>query len=1008
MNSRTNRSATLRRTALAVALSMGVAGVAFAQSTTGSIFGLAEAGETVSISGSTGITREVPVDSTGRYRVGNLPLGTYTVSLQKNGAVVNTRNNVNLTVNAGTEVSFVAAPVSAADATALSGVSVTANSLPSIDVSSVDSRTVVTSETLARLPLNRSAESIALLAPGAVSGSGQFGEGKTVSFGGAGATENAYYINGYNSTDPLRSIGGVGLPYGAIDQQEVYTGGYSAKYGRSDGGVISQVGKRGTNEWKFGAQVLWAPKFAANERNNVYYPTHALPAGYHYTNPDLPGTEYQNRDGNKEWTTTYSAYIGGPLIKDKLYLFLAAESEKTEGTSTTSADQAVIANNHYRYSSPKYYAKLDWNINDSNILELTGIQSNDERQGTYYDYNYDTHAEGDFVGYPDSTKVASKYYIGKYTSYITDDLTFTLTYGKSKTDDLQNNPGNSPFPHIVSPQNQDPLIVGDNPIVNSSPSSVVKADGAGSETHGLRLDLEYQLGDHHLAAGIDNMFFRAIDEGQSEAGPGYHWTYNKQGDPTAPINDHLGVPPAGGRGYYVTKGIFVTTTGMSVDQKAQYIEDRWQVNDKFLLSLGLRNDKFNNMNNAGDSYVDSGNQWAPRLGFSWDVFGDSTMKIFGNLGRYYLALPNSVSIRGASASTNTAEHFTYTGIDENGEPTGLHALTDGPVSTNDEFGQDTDAKTIAAHNLSSQYQDEGIIGISKAFGPSWTAGATFTVRKLQAAIDDVCDPDKVAAKFDASGGDSSTVKIPGCQIFNPGKTNDFLLANLNGGGYSTVTMTKDDWGFSEGAKRKYYGLNLFLEHPFDGKWQARLDYTFSRSYGNTEGQVKSDIGQTDVSKTQDWDAAGLMTYANGLLANNRKHQIKLYGSYEITPEWILAGSLQILSGTPKSCLGYFVDETDPIGYGSSYHYCDGQISHPGDAGNQPWTKRLDLGVSYRPAFADHKLSFGVNVFNVFNENKPLQSIYRFETNPSTLSNTYGMGNFYEDPRYVRFSATYDY
>lgn len=76
-----------------------------------------------------------------------------------------------------------------------------------------------------------------------------------MSFGGSSAAENAYYINGFNSTDPLGGPGGLTLPYGSIDQQEIYTGGYSAKYGRSDGGVINAVGKRGTNEWRFGGQI---------------------------------------------------------------------------------------------------------------------------------------------------------------------------------------------------------------------------------------------------------------------------------------------------------------------------------------------------------------------------------------------------------------------------------------------------------------------------------------------------------------------------------------------------------------------------------------------------------------------------------------------------------------------------------------------------------------------------------------------------------------------------------
>ena len=82
-----------------------------------------------------------------------------------------------------------------------------------------------------------------------------------------------------------------------------------------------------------------------------------------------------------------------------------------------------------------------------------------------------------------------------------------------------------------------------------------------------------------------------------------------------------------------------------------------------LLSLGVRNDRFTNKNNFGATYLDAKDQWAPRLGFAWDVNGDSSLKVFGNAGRYFLALPNNVAIRGASASTFTREYFNYTGID---------------------------------------------------------------------------------------------------------------------------------------------------------------------------------------------------------------------------------------------------------------------------------------------------------------------------------------------------------
>ena len=55
----------------------------------------------------------------------------------------------------------------------------------------------------------------------------------------------------------------------------------------------------------------------------------------------------------------------------------------------------------------------------------------------------------------------------------------------------------------------------------------------------------------------------------------------------------------------------------------------------------------------GQDFVVEKNQWEPRLGFSWDVNGDSSLKIYGNAGRYYLALPQSVGERAATQSTNT-------------------------------------------------------------------------------------------------------------------------------------------------------------------------------------------------------------------------------------------------------------------------------------------------------------------------------------------------------------------
>jgi len=252
-------------------------------------------------------------------------------------------------------------------------------------------------------------------------------------------------------------------------------------------------------------------------------------------------------------------------------------------------------------------------------------------------------------------------------------------------------------------------------------------------------------------------------------------------------------------------------------------------------------------------------------------------------------------------------------------------------------------------------------------------------------------------------------------LFNPGATNSYSVLKKDGS-FAHVSMSAHDWGFTDGAKRKYSALDLYLEHPFDGKWQGRVDYTFSRSYGNTEGQVRSDIGQSDVSKTEDWDFASLMVGSNGVLSNDRTHQLKAYGAYQISPEWLVSGRLQLISGTPKSCLGYYpgpggadgAKGVDPSGYGGAYRFCNGQLTPPGSIGRTPWVRQLDLGLTYSPAFADRKLALKIDIFNVTNERKPIQVSASYEDTPGGVSNTYGMATYYQTPRYARLSATYDF
>lgn len=97
---------------LTIAALIGICGAAgsatvYAQSTAGTIFGVAPAGDSISAKSTTnGLQRRVMVASDGRYHLAALPVGVYTVTLEKNGAPLVKHEDVAVNVNRGMRVDF--------------------------------------------------------------------------------------------------------------------------------------------------------------------------------------------------------------------------------------------------------------------------------------------------------------------------------------------------------------------------------------------------------------------------------------------------------------------------------------------------------------------------------------------------------------------------------------------------------------------------------------------------------------------------------------------------------------------------------------------------------------------------------------------------------------------------------------------------------------------------------------------------------------------------------------
>jgi outer membrane receptor for ferrienterochelin and colicin len=1035
----------LKRSALAVALGMCFAGAVDAQSNiTGTIFGQvpAQPGTTIVIENlDTGFSRTIQADAQGRYRAASLPNGRYRVTLQKDGNVVGVRDNVQVNIAGGVDVSFAQAGAAQLDA-----VTVTGDVIPVIDVSQTDTRTVLTAEQLSKISIARDIASVAMLAPSVVRNDSYQAGGNTVpSFGGSASSENAYFINGYNVTNPLTSVGFSALPFDAIGEQQILTGGYGAEFGRSTGGVINIVTKRGTNEWKGGLYTFWIPEYTRAAPRDIYYentgfyPVNGpvrLPNGTvvdastRTADQRTDGTLSNYRGSNLSWTTTVGAYLSGPLLKDRLFIYANAETEKREGTEVLSnrVSTGTTANQgwrEYRFNLPRWSTKIDWNITDDHILEFTGIQDRSTTDSQLYAFNYGTLTHGLTPTSKSTADNQSRLYIAKYTGYLTDNLTVSALFGRQKiTHNDQTQGVRSDCPQIVAAaQNRAPGIT--YPLgCQISTSTAYPVLQPEENTKGWRLDVAYQLGDHELRVGYERQDAEAsIHNGMAG---GVRYTYGRLAVPTNPVDASLGIlSPAsngglGAQGYYVQAIYRGANADPKVEQASQYVEDRWHVTDNFLLSIGLRNEQFTNFDGVGRPYISQRHQLDPRVGFSWDLRGDSTLKLFGNVGRYHLATPNQAAIRGAAASLNGSVYFTYTGVDPvTGTPTGLTLIpqvANNPVrcpgsdmvSSNLECNTAPDPLTTTAKDLKSHYQEEYILGFEQALSPTYAWGAKATFRELKSAIDDICG-----------------VKLRGkCLNANPGETNTFLFLNPDGT-YTQQTFTTEELGFPK-LKRKYYAIDLFAEHSFDNNWYAKAEYTFSRNWGNTEGQLASDLdtgagGQADVGRTQDWDLPQLMVGSNGVLPNHRKHQFKAFGYYQWTPEWRTGATLIAASGRPRNCTSHYPTADAGLYSGAAYWFCglasngstpasaDYRISPRGSFGTAPWSTQLNLNVAYTPNWANEKLTLGMDIINVLNQQTPGTYNPRMETATRGQPNQFFQQEIQTaPPRYLRFMARYDF
>ncbi len=990
----TNRQAQAwRRTSLSIAVGLMLSAVAMAQSSEGTLYGQAKASSTVTVTSlENGSTRQVQTDASGKFSLPKLQPGRYSV------ASGGDKQEVTVSIGSGTQVVL--------GGTTLEQVQVTGSRTRSaIDVASVESNTVFTQEQLQSLPVPRNVNSVALLAPGVVKGDSGLGDGGIPSFGGASVAENGYYINGYDVTNIRNFLSYANLPFDAIAEQQIKTGGYGAEYGRSLGGVISLATKRGTNEWKGGVSMYWEPASLRSKGQNVKdNEPEAAGKGY---------TLFQAADTKSTFST--NVYGGGPIIKDKLFIFGLVEA--TNNTNNTfSQNQSTTTTSN----KPNGLLKIDFTPTDQHRFELTAI--NNKKEVGIVDYSnatpYSTSHDG--AGSSSTQTYGGDVTIGKYTGYLTDNLTVSalvgrVNYQQPLTTGARTAGANCPAVYVLPGTTYAgcwnepfPGLPGRDP--SAPPTDSDKRDSS-------RFDVDYAVGDHTLRAGVDNQKFVSAEAGGSAYSGG---VYYRDFLSTGAVN---GVAVPAGTVYTRARIQNATSGVYQVENKAFYVEDSWKVQKNLLLYGGLRWESFNNMNGDGDSFIKKDNLMAPRVGFSWDTNSDSSLKIYGNAGRYFIPVASNTNIRATRGELTTQAFYTFTGRDPVTQaPLNLKQIGTTLVTTDGSLALPA---TIADINLSPMSQDEYILGFQKAVAKGWTAGVKYTHRKINNGMDDWCDPASAGAWMKANGYPNfDYTTMAGCMMVNPGRDVTLMMDAKNDGVLVPVTIPASATGLAL-YTRTYDALEFSFEKAFDGKWGLAGSYTYSRSKGTAEGYVNSTINQEDAGVSQDFDFGKFTDGSNGYLPNDRTHAIKLYGTYGITENFRIGANMNATSGRPVSRIGFVPSDTPggAAGYttASTYYYLNSAgvtvLGYRGMEGRTPWSSTLDLQAAYTMNMGSkNKLTLQADVFNVFNSQQPLEynevNDYSRATTtvgtPGRISLNWGNPTTFQAPRSVRLTARYEF
>ena len=494
--------------------------------------------------------------------------------------------------------------------------------------------------------------------------------GNGMSFAGADGRTANFTVDGadFNNNFGLSSNlpgGGSPISIDAIEEMQVVISPFDVRQTNFVGGGLNAITKSGTNTFRGTAYV-----YHQNEQMRG----------------DAVDGEQISGAREKDRTTTWGMTLGGPIIKNKLFFFVNGEMKKIptvanrwrgseDGVAdadnylsrTSLADLEKVSNyvrDKYGYNTGswtsfpadknnyKLLARLDWNITNQHRLSL---RYNYTKNQNWLAPNASSMDGGSRSAYGRTSEMAMSYANSMYSmdnnvnsfsfdlnSRFSNELSNQLLVTYSKLDDVRGtNSSDFPFIDILDGNGTNYISLGEELFTYNN--------AVHNNVWNAKDDVTWYLGNHKLLGGV-SFEHQMADNSYMRNGTGYY-RYKT-------LDDFLnGRTPEIVALTYGYNGEENPTARVQYSKVGLYLQDEWQATRNLKLTYGLRLDDlfFDNgdlMTNQAiydlaynGRHIDTG-KWpsskvifSPRVGFSWDVFGDQSFKLRGGTGLFSGRLP---------------------------------------------------------------------------------------------------------------------------------------------------------------------------------------------------------------------------------------------------------------------------------------------------------------------------------------------------------------------------------